>query len=171
MPQTPLRTATAICLACGLCNATANDDRTCLDANKAVVRAYMTEVINNGKLDAYETYFSSDVVFNGQRQVKQQLARRQAMNRAFPDHRVTVDDQIAEGDRVVTRVTFTGTHLGDFNGIAPTGRFLRYSGIAIDRIVDGKVVEMWHLASPLGLPAQLDAVLRAPVAPTERPPR
>src|SRR5262249_59810614 len=83
--------------------------------------------------------------------LKTQLAGMQAMRGAFPDFRLTIEDQIAEGDKVVTRVTFSGTHSGEFRGIAPTGKQVKYSGIAIDRIVDGKVVEMWHVAETLGL--------------------
>jgi predicted ester cyclase len=81
------------------------------------------------------------------------------LNKAFPDHHTTIEDQIAEGDRVVTRVTFKGTHLGEFNGIAPTGKVLTYSGVAVDRVVDVKVVEKWHVASPLELPIQIGVVL------------
>jgi predicted ester cyclase len=73
-----------------------------------------------------------------------------------------VEDQIAEGDKVVTRVTFHGTHQGQFNGIAPTGKQVKWSGIAMDRIADGKVVEMWHVQNTTGLLQQLGAV--APTA-------
>jgi predicted ester cyclase len=62
-----------------------------------------------------------------------------SMRGAFPDFHLTIEDQIAEGNKVITRVTFRGTHRGDYRGIAPTGKQIKYSGIAIDRIVDGKV--------------------------------
>lgn len=61
-----------------------------------------------------------------------------AIRSAFPDPHVTIEDQIAEQDRVVTRVTFRGTHPGEFSGVAATGRVVTYSGIAIDRIANGK---------------------------------
>jgi predicted ester cyclase len=82
----------------------------------------------------------------------------QAIRSAFPSHHLSVEDQIAEGDKVVTRVTFHGTHQGQFNGIAPTGKQVKWSGIAMDRIADGKVVEMWHVQNTTGLLQQLGAV-------------
>jgi predicted ester cyclase len=132
-----------------------------LEQNKAIVRGYLNEVVNHGNLAAFDTYFSKDVVFNGSGDFKQRLTRLLAVNTAFPDHRLTIEDQIADGDKVATRVTFQGTHQGKFNGIAPTGKVLKYSGLAIDRIADGKVVEMWHTASPLGLLQQITAALSA----------
>jgi steroid delta-isomerase-like uncharacterized protein len=125
------------------------------ERNKAVVRAYLDEIVNQDKLDAFERYFSGDVVFNNSKDVKQQMARRLAIRRAFPDHRVVIEDQIAEGDKVVTRVTFKGTHSGDFNGVPATGRQVEYSGISMDRFVNGKLVEMWHLSNTQGLMQQL----------------
>ena len=79
------------------------------------------------------------------------------MRSAFPDHHLTILDQIAEGDKVVTRVTFHGTHQGPFNGIAATGKQVEWSGIAMDRIADGKVVEMWHVQNTAGLMQQIGA--------------
>lgn len=62
---------------------------------------------------------------------------------------------------MVTRVMFSGTHSGEFGGIAPTGKRVKYSGIAIDRIADGKVVESWHVAETLSLFQQIGARLSA----------
>jgi steroid delta-isomerase-like uncharacterized protein len=132
------------------------------EQNKAIVRAYLEEISNQGNLLAFDRYFSADVVFNQSRDVKQQLARRQAIRTAFPDHHLVIEDQIAEGDRVVTRVTFRGTHLGEFNGIAATGKQVVYAGTAIDRLVDGKVVEMWHVANTMALLQQIGGVIAAP---------
>lgn len=81
----------------------------------------------------------------------------QAIRSAFPDFHLVIEDQIAEGDKVGTRVTFHGTHQGEFRGIAPTGKQIEYSGVAIDRIVGGKAVEMWHLANQLALLQQVGA--------------
>jgi predicted ester cyclase len=129
------------------------------EQNKAVVRGYLEEISNQGRWAAIERYFSAEVVFNGARDVRPLLARQRAVRAAFPDHRVVIEEQIAEGDKVVTHVSFSGTHLGQFNGIAATGRQVVYSGIAIDRIVDGKVVEMWHIANTLALLQQIGATL------------
>ena len=138
----------------------ADQEKARLEKNKAIVRGYVDEVVNKGSLAAVDTYFSADAVFNS-RPAKAQLALTQAVRQAFPDFRLTIEDQIAEGDKVVTRVTFSGTHNGEFGGIAPTGKRVKYSGIAIDRIVDGKVVEMWHVAETLSMFQQIGARLSA----------
>jgi steroid delta-isomerase-like uncharacterized protein len=133
------------------------------EQNKAIVRDYLNEIVNKGNMAAFDSYFAEDVVFNNIRGFRQQcLARTQAIRSAFPDHHISVEDQIAEGDKVVTRVTFHGTHRGWFNGIAPTGKQVKWSGIAMDRIADGKVAEMWHVQNTTGLLQQLAAL--APTA-------
>lgn len=128
-----------------------------LEQNKAIVRGYLIDIVNKGDMGAFDRYFSADVVFNDTKGLQHQLARIRAIRSAFPDHHLTIEDQIAEGDRVVTRVTFQGTHQGEFSGAAPTGKEVRYSGIAIDRIANGKIVEMWHLANIPGLLQQIGA--------------
>lgn len=126
-------------------------------ANKALVRGYMEQILNRGDLAATPRYFPPDgFVLNGTRLDSVRLAAmRQGLLAAFPDFRLVIEDQIAEGDRVATRVTFRGTHLGEYRGIAPTGRPVAYQGIAVDRIAGGKVVEGWHQADNLGLLRQL----------------
>jgi len=129
-----------------------------LEQNKAIVHSYMTEVVNTGNLAAFDSYFAQDVLFNNTKGFKQQLAgMTQLFRSAFPDYRLTVRDQIAEGDKVVTRVTMHGTHQGVFNGIAPTGKQVEWSGIAIDRIESGKVIEMWHVQNMTALMQQISA--------------
>ena len=153
---------TIICLA-GLCHVTlsqgsADQEKMKLEHNKAIVRGYMNEVVNKGNLAAFDSYISTDVVFNNSKGLKQQLAGIQVIRSAFPNFQLVIEDQIAEGDKVVTRVTFQGTHRGEYRGVAPTGKQVRYAGIAIDRIVDGKVVEMWHVADTLSLLQQIGAM-------------
>ncbi len=77
---------------------------------------------------------------------------------ALPDLHLTLDDVIAEGDRVVTRMTERGTHQGEFMGIPPTGRQVAYTSISMDRIVDGTIVEHWVNFDALGLLQQLGAI-------------
>ena len=126
--------------------------------NKAIVRGYFDEVLNNRNLSAFEHYFAEAVVFNSAQGFKQQLAViTQAMHDAFPDLHLRIEEQIAEDDKVVTRVTFRGTHQGAFNGIAPTGRQVEWSGIAIDRIANGKIAEMWHVQNTAALIRQISA--------------
>jgi len=77
---------------------------------------------------------------------------------AFPNGRWTIEDQLAEGDKVMTRWTFTGTHKGMFMGFAPTGRNVAITGVCIDRIVNGKIVEEWEEWDSLGMMRQLGLV-------------
>lgn len=77
---------------------------------------------------------------------------------AFPDGRVTVEDTIAEGDEAALRVRFQGTHRGDFQGIPPSGKQVMMTGIVIDRVVGGKVVEHRAEFDALGLLQQLGAI-------------
>ena len=73
----------------------------------------------------------------------------------FPDAEWAIEELVAEGDRVVTRWAFTGTHKGTFMGVAASGRRLHCTGISIDRIVDGKIVEEWEEWDTLGMMQQL----------------
>jgi predicted ester cyclase len=81
---------------------------------------------------------------------------------AFPDLRLTVEDLMAEGDRVAARVTFRGTHKGPFQGIPPTNRQVTFTSIEMNRMVDGKVAEHWVEIDLLGLLQQLGAVPAEP---------
>jgi steroid delta-isomerase-like uncharacterized protein len=77
---------------------------------------------------------------------------------AFPDLHLTIEDQIAEGDKVVIRWTAHGTHKGNFMGIPPTGKEAVVTGITIDRFANGKTVEAWNNSDDLGLLQQLGVV-------------
>jgi predicted ester cyclase len=78
--------------------------------------------------------------------------------RAFPDLRMSIEDQIAEGDRVVTRWTAQGTHKGSLEGIAPTGKAVKVTGIVVDRFAGGKWVEEWESFDELGMMQQIGAI-------------
>ena len=104
---------------------------------------------------------SRRIVFNNSKLLRQQLAGMLGLMRnAFPDFCVSIEDQIAEGNKVVTRVTFRGTHQGEYMGIPSTSKQVTYTGIAIDRIIGGKVVEMWHESDDLGMLRQLGVALK-----------
>jgi predicted ester cyclase len=77
---------------------------------------------------------------------------------AFPDGRTTIEDAISEGDTLVTRWTFRGTHEGEFGGIEPTGTRVTLRGINIDQIKGGKFVERWYQSDGLGLMRQLGVI-------------
>lgn len=77
---------------------------------------------------------------------------------AFPDSSRTIADQISEGELVTTRVTLSGTHRGEFQGVPPTGRRVTISGIGIHRVGEGRIAEHWPQPDLLGLMQQLGAV-------------
>ncbi len=79
----------------------------------------------------------------------------QLWHAAFPDEQTVFDDQLAEGDRVVSRMISTATHTGEFQGIPPTGKRIVVTGIWIERIADGKIVERWGVVDMLGVLQQL----------------
>ena len=128
--------------------------------NKALVRRVFDEVWNAGNFAVVDEVFASDYVghsagmgeIRGPEGAKEFVA---GLREAFPDLTMTIEDQIAEGDKVVTRWTGRGTHDGEFMGIEPTGRSGAMSGIGILRIRDGKFVEGWTNADLLGLLQQL----------------
>jgi steroid delta-isomerase-like uncharacterized protein len=77
---------------------------------------------------------------------------------AFNDNHTTTDDQIAEGDKVMTHITWRAVHSGDFQGIPATGKQIAVTGIAIERIQDGKIVEHWSNLDQLSLMQQLGVI-------------
>jgi predicted ester cyclase len=120
-----------------------------LEHNKAIVRRYLDEIVNRRNLAAFDDFFAEDVVFNDVRNFTTDLpAFMLAIQSAFPDCRLTIGDQIAEGDKVVTRVTFYGTREGLLTCSGATAKPMEWAGIAIDRIANGKIVEMWHVQNP-----------------------
>jgi predicted ester cyclase len=87
------------------------------------------------------------------------LKRSIELNRAaFPDMRITVEDQVADGDRVATRWTATMTHSGKLGSAEPTGKKIEMRGITIERFEDGRVVESWRSMDTLGLLRQIGAI-------------
>jgi predicted ester cyclase len=143
----------------------AGDRRTTMstDANKNVVRRYVEEVQNEGNLTtldeltapAYVNHDAPPGVPPNVEGIKQLTAM---FRQAFPDGRMTIEDMVAEGDRVATRKTFRGTHRGELMGIPPTGKVVAMGLMDIARLVDGKVVETWHVGDDLGLLQQLGAL-------------
>jgi len=133
-----------------------------MEENKALVRrAY--EELNKGNLDGMDEVFATDVIVHalggreahGLEEGKQLFAK---LWHAFPDHHETVDDIVAEGDKVVTRARWMGTHQGEFQGMAPTGKHVTLTAITIYRIIGGKIVELWEEADILGMMQQLGVI-------------
>jgi steroid delta-isomerase-like uncharacterized protein len=132
------------------------------EQNKLLVRRAIEEIYNQGNLDVIDELIAPGFVGRSpSEEVVGPAGVRQSViefRTAFPDLHMTIDDQVAEQDRVVTRWTATGTHTGAFKGIPPTGRHGKITGIDIDRIVDGKAVECWTNSDDLGMLQQLGVV-------------
>ena len=127
------------------------------DENKATFRRYVEEVGNKGNLDLVDEIFDRYVSHQsdghteerGPEDVKRFMGE---FRQAFPDFHSTIEDQIAEEDKVVTRWTMRGTHRGEFRGVAPSGKRITITGIGIFRFSDeGKVVESWDNFDQLGI--------------------
>jgi steroid delta-isomerase-like uncharacterized protein len=134
-----------------------------LEDNKAVLHRYFEDVWNQGRLDLLDelvspSYENHDPAVPGLPRGPQGLQPIIAGFRAaFPDLHMTIEDQIAEGDKVVTRYTMRGTHQGPFMGLPPTGKQMTVSGIQIERVVQGQIVEHWRKSDDLGMMQQLGA--------------
>ena len=112
-----------------------------LEENKAIVRRFV-EAYNKRNLDLFDDLLAPDYFDHTSKVGVEGL--KQLMNmafKAFPDFHETIEDIIAEGDKVWARITFTGTHKGEFMGIAPTGKKITTEMVDIFRIVNGKLVE------------------------------
>ena len=132
------------------------------DNNKAVVRRF-NEAFNAGDLDGAVTVFAPNAVIHNSGapdplNVEGFKQFGGVFRTAFPDGKLTIQDLIVEGDRVVSRVTYRGTHTGDMMGIPPTGRPVMVSAILIDQFADGKIVESWRLFDQMGMMQQLGLV-------------
>ena len=132
------------------------------ERNKHLIRRAIEEVYNQGNLDLIDELVAPDYVAHapsgdvvGLEGVRQYVSD---LRTAFPDLRMVIQDQFAEGDRVVTRWTASGTHLGPYQGLPPTGKSGTIGGIDIDRVVEGKVLECSTNTDDLGLLQQLGVV-------------
>jgi predicted ester cyclase len=127
---------------------------------KAIFRRYVEEVTNQGNLDLadeiFDTYISHQPDGSVSQRGPEDVKRFQAEFRsAFPDIHCTIVDQVAEGDKVVTRWKIRGTHEGEFRGMAPTGEQVEINGIGIFRFSpEGKVIESWDSYDQLNLMRQ-----------------
>ncbi len=119
------------------------------EENKAFIRRYFEALSGKDKPATVVNRYVSD------EELKHHIALYEA---AFPSYQLIAEDMIAEGDKVVVRSTFRGTHKGDLMGIPPTGKQVTMPLILIYRIADDKIVEHWMQADALGLLQQLGAI-------------
>ena len=135
------------------------------EVNKAIVRRFMDEVVNRGDLGALDELVAPNFLEHGAlipgadsgldeaasnavtRPTGRESAKRQyaLLHAGFPDLRVTVEDYVAEGERVALRSVWRGTHRGEFLGVAPTGRIIALENLELLRLQRGQIVEHWSL--------------------------
>ena len=132
------------------------------EENKALIRRYIEEM-DKGNTAIVDQLVATNCVFHypggldvrGPEALKEHVAK---VYTAFPDFLHTIEDIVAEEDKVVARFTNRGTHKGEFMGIAPTGKQIAFTAMFIARVSDGEFVEGWVEVDLLGLMQQLGAV-------------
>ena len=129
---------------------------------KAFSTRIMEELYSQGNMGVIDDIVSADYVYQapglevcGPSELKGFVAEYRS---AFPDLNVRIDDMIAEGEKVAIRFTMSGTHVGDFDGLAPTNRKVEATGILINRYENGKLVEDWDQFDIYSLMQQLGAI-------------
>jgi predicted ester cyclase len=135
-----------------------------LEENKAIARRHFEELWTNGDLTVADEIYAPGAVGHcgnlpdqtGYPECEKELVRQDRV--AFPDGTAAVEDQIAEGDKVLTRWRFRGTHTGPLYGNPPSGAAISVSGFHVHRIVDDKIVEIWALGDLHGLFEQMGAL-------------
>jgi steroid delta-isomerase-like uncharacterized protein len=138
------------------------------ETNKAIIRRFFEEAFDKGNLAVIDEIVAPDQVNGGPGALPGMPSGPEgskmlitAYRSAFPDLHFTIDQQIAEGNTVVTRWTAHGTHNGELAGIPATGKRATVVGLGVDRIENGKIVESWGLFDQFGMLQQL-AVIPAP---------
>ncbi|MCP8315747.1 MAG: ester cyclase [archaeon] len=134
-----------------------------LEKNKAVVRRWI-EAENKKDLAVLNElmaadYFDPSLQVRGREASKAKAKQLMAMVfKGFPYTHETIEDIISEGDKVWVHLKITGTHTGEYRGLAPTGKKITYTAIVIWRIVNGKVIESWGIYDPLDAYKQLGVI-------------
>lgn len=133
------------------------------EENKAAIRRISDEFWNRGRAEVLDEVFAADVLDHaaapGQPPGREGLKQiNLGFRAAFPDVQMTIEDLLAEGDKVVWRWSVQGTHQGPLMGIPATGKRVTFGGISIDRFADGRIAERWLQIDMLGLLQQVGAV-------------
>ena len=141
-----------------------------VEENKEIVRRYQ-EAYNTANYEALDELVAADVltpsmISSAQRGLEGAKLVHQKTLLGMPDYHTTIEDLVAEGDKVVARVTLTGTHTGDFYGIPPTGRSIHLSAMYRVRIADGKIVE--HCGEENGVTVLRQLGFKVKLEPEER---
>ena len=140
----------------------AGDSRAGTEANKLLIRRYYDEMWNPWNFAVARELLAENIVFRGSlgdvmkgRDTFCDYMRK--VRSAFPDFHNAIEELIAEGDTVVAKLAYSGTHRGEIFGLAATGKRMAYAGVAIFRIAAGKVAEGWVLGDLIALLRQLGA--------------
>jgi steroid delta-isomerase-like uncharacterized protein len=135
------------------------------ETNKTLSRRFFEEVFSKGKLAVADEIIVKDQVNSGPGNPPGLLPGLEGTKQlvtmyrnAFPDVHFTIDEQLAEGDKVMTRWTAHGTHQGELAGIPATGKSSTVTGVAVDRIVNGKIAESWGIFDEFGMMQQLGVI-------------
>ncbi len=135
------------------------------EENKALARRYLEEIWDKGNVDLIDELFTTDFVRHGPPAVEGEVRGPEGFkglvstyHAGLPDFRVTIDDMIAEGDRVVSRWMVRGTHQGELMGSAPTGNQVTFTGYLFDRIAGSKIEEEWVDYDTLHVMQEIGAV-------------
>lgn len=134
-----------------------------LEDNKSFVREYYEEVVNTGDVELIESFISPEYteVHNGKRNaigVEGAKEHILGVRQTYPDLNITIERQIAEGDWVVSCINVRGTHKGLWLGIKPTGKSVAFTGVNVDRVVNGRIVEHGGAANLLGPLLEIGAI-------------
>lgn len=134
-----------------------------VEKNKDIVRRFYEEVVNTGNIDGIEKFLSEEYteVFDGQRDsvgLEGAKAHIIGVRQTYPDLHVSIERQITEGEWVATCITTHGTHQGEWLGIKPTGKKVTFTGVNVDRVIGGRIVEHGGAANMLGPLLEIGAV-------------
>lgn len=131
------------------------------EQQKAIIRRYHEEVWNKGNVKVVDELVAPDYIIHAPLPTQNREALKQfvsMIHTAFPDWHETIEDLIAEGDKVVLRGTIRGTQKGDYMGIPATGKKIAMTAMHMFRVADGKVAEDWGEADSLGMMQQLGVI-------------
>jgi len=131
------------------------------EAPRRLIERYYYELWNEWRFDLADQLLSPSVRFHGSvgvsvEGVEEFRGYMRLIQAAFPDFHNTIEEMVAEGDRLAARLTYRGTHHGVIFGVQPTGRIIQYDGLALFRISNGKIVEGYVLGNVIHLLGQLD---------------
>lgn len=132
-----------------------------LERNKAIVRRVWDEMVNQKRLELADFLYHPDYVEHTSSGTSEMTGPEVPkasclwMQEVFPDAHFTIEDLIAEGDRVVCRITVTGTHQGDYRGFAGTGKKVTFWAVVVHRLAEGKIIEEWCLVDSFGFMDQI----------------